>query len=451
MEPQVRYARTSDDVSIAYWTYGEGPVLIETPLLPYSHIEMEWKNPHIRQWYEKLGESVTVVRYDGRGTGLSQRDVADVSLDAHVRDLEAVVDRLDGGPVAVMGVFHSGPGAIAYAARNPERVTHLILFCTYVTGADYWRAAQAEGLRALRQTDYLLFLRAAAHELLGWSEDVQAASFADIMVAAVRPEEADRLIGETHNFDITESLPGINCPTLVLHRRDLSWLPIDLSRDLASRIPDARLVVAEGNSPLPAAGETESAATAILGFLDVAPEQPQPLQGGGEFRAVLFTDLVGHTQMMSALGDERGREVLRKHEQITRAVLAEHGGTEVKALGDGFMASFGSVTRSVKCAVALQKLIGETNASEEWADLPPLTVRIGVNAGEPIEEDGDLFGASVILASRIADAAEGSGILVSNAVRELTAGKGFKFEDKGTIQAKGFEDAIQVWSVDWRG
>jgi class 3 adenylate cyclase len=114
------------------------------------------------------------------------------------------------------------------------------------------------------------------------------------------------------------------------------------------------------------------------------------------------------------------------------------------------MASFGSVTRSVKCAVALQKLIDEANANEEWADLPPLTVRIGVNAGEPIEEDGDLFGASVILASRIADAADGGAILVSNAVRELTAGKGFKFQDKGTIEAKGFEDPIRVWSVNWR-
>jgi len=93
MDPQVRYARTADDVSIAYWTFGEGPVLVVTPLVPYSHIEMEWQNPYIRRWYQRLGEFVTVVRYDGRGTGLSQRDVGDVSLEASVRDLEAVVDR----------------------------------------------------------------------------------------------------------------------------------------------------------------------------------------------------------------------------------------------------------------------------------------------------------------------------------------------------------------------
>jgi class 3 adenylate cyclase/pimeloyl-ACP methyl ester carboxylesterase len=451
MDPQIRYARTSDDVSIAYWTYGQGPVLIEGPLMPFSHIEMEWSNPQIRRWYEKLGESVTVVRYDGRGNGLSQRDVEDVSLDGHVRDLEAVVAALGPDPVALMGVFHSGPGAIAYAARYPERVSHLILFCTYRTGAEYWRTAQSEGLRALRQTDYVLFLRAGAHELFGWSEDAQAAMFAEIMRASVNVDEADRLIAETRDFDLTESLTDLQCPTLVLHRRELTWLPIDLSRDLASRIPDSRLVVTDGDSPLPAAGNTEPTANAILRFLDVATAPDVAGAGPGEFRAVLFTDLVGHTQMMSALGDDRGRQVLRRHEEIIRGVLAEHDGTEVKSLGDGFMASFGSVTRSVKCAVALQERIAQNNASEEWVGLPSLTVRIGVNAGEPIEEEGDLFGASVILASRIAAAADGGDILVSNAVRELTAGKAFRLEDRGMIHAKGFEEPVHVWAVDWRG
>lgn len=116
----MRYAQTVDDVSIAYWTYGEGPVLVETPLIPFSHIEMEWENPHIRRWYEHLGQTTTVVRYDGRGTGLSQRGVADVSLEAHVLDLEAVVDHLGLEPISLMGVFHGGPPAITYAAQNPD-------------------------------------------------------------------------------------------------------------------------------------------------------------------------------------------------------------------------------------------------------------------------------------------------------------------------------------------
>lgn len=450
MEPQVRFAQTADDVSIAYWAYGNGPVLIETPLIPYSHIEMEWQNPHIRNWYQRLGQMATVVRYDARGTGLSQRGVADVSLEGHVRDLEAVIDRFDGDPVAVMGVFHSGPAAIAYAARNPERLSHLLLWCTYSLAVDYWRAAQAEGLRALRQNDYSLFLRTAAHELIGWAEDGQSDLYAELMQKAVEPEEADALLAATREFDVTESLSKIESPTLVLHRRDLTWLDISLSRNLASNISGARLVVVDGRSPLPAAGEIEDAVRPVSEFLGRDQYLVEKVPTGGVFRVVLFTDLVDHTKMMTILGDDQGREVLRKHEEITRAAFGEHRGTEIKALGDGFMASFESLTSAIDCAISLQRRIVAHNNTNIFAGAPPLSVRIGLNAGEPIQEDGDLFGATVILASRIAQKADGGEILVSNAVRELSAGKGFSFKDRGDFEPKGLEQPLRIWEVEWR-
>ena len=160
-------------------------------------------------------------------------------------------------------------------------------------------------------------------------------------------------------------------------------------------------------------------------------------------RTVLFTDLVGHTEMMSRLGDERGRAVLREHERITREVLKANGGTEVKTMGDGFMASFGCVTKAVECAIALQRAFAEREGE-------PLNVRVGLNAGEPIEEDGDLFGATVILASRIAAKAEGGEILVADTVRGLCSGKGFLFADRGEFVAKGFEEPVRVYEVRWR-
>jgi class 3 adenylate cyclase/pimeloyl-ACP methyl ester carboxylesterase len=448
VEPQIRYTRTSDDVSIAYWSYGSGQTIVQAPLIPFSHIEREWHNPHVREWYQGLGRSANVVRYDGRGNGLSARGVSDVSLEAHVGDLEAVVDQLGSDPVAVMGVFHSGPAAILYAARHPERVSHLILWCTYARGEDYWRAAQAEGLRALRQTDYALFLRTAAHELFGWAKNHESDQFAELMRAAASPEDADRLIVPTRSFDVTEVLAEVQCPALVVHRRELQWLDLELSRGLAARIPGARLVVIDGQSPLPSAGEIEPALGAVFDFLGVTSPEPIGQGSSGAFRAVLFTDLVDHTKMISALGDEKGREVLRQHEQLTREVLQAHGGTEVKTLGDGFMASFKSVTEGVKCAIALQRRLQEWNA-ESSPDMPDLAVRIGLNAGEPIEEDGDLFGAAVILASRIAASAEGAQILASNAVRELAAGKGFTFTDHGSLDAKGFDEPVRVWLIDW--
>ena len=146
--------------------------------------------------------------------------------------------------------------------------------------------------------------------------------------------------------------------------------------------------------------------------------------------------------MMSRLGDSRGRDVLREHERITREVLKAHGGIEVKTMGDGFMASFG-VTKAVECAIALQHAFNGREGE-------PLSVRVGLNAGEPIEEDGDLFGATVILASRIAGRAEGGEILVADTVRGLCSGKGFLFADRGEFVAKGIEEPVRVYEVSWR-
>ena len=158
---------------------------------------------------------------------------------------------------------------------------------------------------------------------------------------------------------------------------------------------------------------------------------------------MLFTDIVDHTAMMQRLGDERGRELLREHERITREVLGRHDGDEVKTLGDGFLASFHSVTQAVQCAVELQRAFAAPDAAG-------IAIRIGMNAGEPIEEDGDLFGSTVILASRIAGQADAGQILVPEAVRHLLAGKSFVFEDRGDFTLKGFDEPVRLFGVGWQ-
>jgi adenylate cyclase len=164
------------------------------------------------------------------------------------------------------------------------------------------------------------------------------------------------------------------------------------------------------------------------------------------FRTVVFTDIVGHTEMMQRLGDARGREVLREHERITRETLRAHGGVEVKTDGDSFMASFGSVTQAMDCAIALQRAFAAHSAS-----MPePLHVRVGLNAGEPIEEDGDLFGSTVILASRIAAKAGAGEILIPEPLRHLLSGKSYVYADRGETMLKGFEDAVRLYEVRWR-
>jgi len=163
-------------------------------------------------------------------------------------------------------------------------------------------------------------------------------------------------------------------------------------------------------------------------------------------RTVLFTDIVGHTEMMRRLGDARGREVLREHEQITREAIKQHGGREIKTDGDSFMVSFGSVATATACAVALQRAFAQRN--ETGAE--PLRVRMGLNAGEPIEDERDLFGETVILAARIAAQAGEGEILIPEPVRHLLAGKGFAFVDRGEFVPKGFEDAVQLYEVRWQ-
>jgi len=182
---------------------------------------------------------------------------------------------------------------------------------------------------------------------------------------------------------------------------------------------------------------------AVLDFTAPSGEARPPVIDAGSLRAVLFTDVAGHTEMMHRLGDEHGRAVLREQERITRELLKQHGGAEVKTMGDGFMASFPSLSRAVESAIALQK------AFEAKTDGEPLRIRIGLNVGEPIEEEGDLFGSSVILAARMASTAEPGQILTSAVVRELCAGKGFAFIDRGEATLKGFEEPVRLYEVRW--
>jgi class 3 adenylate cyclase len=185
---------------------------------------------------------------------------------------------------------------------------------------------------------------------------------------------------------------------------------------------------------------------AIGQFLDDGEEASDVRGEPSAFRTVLFTDVEGSTALTDRLGDAKARELLREHERMVREALKAHGGSEVKALGDGFMASFSSATKALECAIAIQSAFAERNESAE----EPILVRIGLNAGEPIAEDEDLFGASVNRAARIAAMAQGGEILAANVVRELAEGKGFTFADNSEATLKGFEKPVRLHKVRWR-
>jgi class 3 adenylate cyclase len=192
----------------------------------------------------------------------------------------------------------------------------------------------------------------------------------------------------------------------------------------------------------------DRALSKLLGQDAQAPQPSEQTRArSGGLVTILFTDVEGSTALTQRLGDVRAREVFREHERITRDALRDHGGSEVKTMGDGFMASFPSASAAIESAVAMQRAFARRNEASDT----PISVRIGLNAGEPIAEEEDLFGTAVITAARIAAQAAGGEILASNVVRELVAGRGFMFSDRGETVLRGFEDPVRVYEVRWRG
>jgi len=446
MEPRIQYAKTTDGVNIAFWTLGEGTPLVSMPNLPWSHIQLDWQDPEIRRGYERLAERRKLVRYDARGSGLSERNVADYSLEAHMLDLEAVVERLGVQRFVLMGWVNSGPVAIAYAARHPEAVSHLLLWCPWGR-----QGARAQALRLREGVDWEFYTEALAHAGLGWSAGEEAHRLAAYFRECVTAEAARAIFRALAEFDVTAVLSQVRSPTLILQRRQVAALPgLEIAKGLASGIPDARLALLEGASLLPSAGDMEAVLAAIDEFL--GDSEPAPAgaaqHAAGGLCTILFTDVEGSMALTERLGDAKAREVLRNHERIVREALRAHGGAEVKAMGDGFMASFSSATRALECAVAMQRAFA---AHDDEHPETPIRVRIGLNAGEPIAEDEDLFGTAVILAARIAAQAQGGEILASDVVRQLVAGKGFLFADRGQVALRGFEDPVRLYEVHWGG
>jgi class 3 adenylate cyclase len=445
MEPTIQYAPATDGAKIAYWRMGEGAPLVAMPSMPWSHLQLEWTIPEVRDWYESIGRGRTLVRYDGRGFGLSTRQVGEMSLEAEVRDLEAVVDTAGFDRFDLFAGLHSGPPAIAYAARNPDRVDHLVLFCSYADGAEFATSPLTQATRPIIPQAWDFYTEAVARLLLGWSENEAAQRFAWLVHESTTPEVAERFLKSTTDYDVADTLSQITTPTLVIHRRELAIAAMDDARTLAAGIPGARLSVIEGGSVAPYLGNTGQVVDEINLFLGADVQSRRP--SAGALRTILFTDVEASTALTQELGDEAARALMREHEEIVRTELLRHGGDEVKTMGDGFMASFGSAIAAMQCAIELQRRFGKRNATSDR----PIRIRVGMSAGEPIAEDDDLFGTAVIAAARIGARADGGDIHVSDVVRQLVAGKGFDFTDLGLVELRGFDEPQRLFAVRWAG
>jgi len=441
MEPRIQYAQTTDGVSIAYMVAGAGRPLITMPVPCFSHAELSWQMFSMVQ--QPLAARYRLVAYDSRGSGLSDRRAIDFSTEAMLRDLEAVVDRSGFDSFVLASWITATPIAVTYAAAHPERVSHLVISDGWAAFSDLSESPAYKAGVPLLEADWVLFTETFAQVLWAYANPEYGRLFAEFMRACCEPEAMRAAWASWLTYDATELLAQVEAPTLVISNKNSRWFSSDVGQRLAASIPNARLALIDDitYAPVP---------DLIHDFLAEEDERelaasPQPERVGG-IHTILFTDIEGSTALTQRLGDSAARTLLREHERLTREALKAHGGAEVKTMGDGFMASFPSASRALECAIALQRAFAERNESAA----EPIRIRVGLNAGEPIEEEADLFGTSVILAARIAAQAEGGEILVSEAVRQIVAGKMFLLADRGAVTLRGFEDPVHVYELSWR-
>ncbi len=308
MSFSVRYATTEDDVRIAYTSEGDGPVCVHMPLVPWTTMTMmsELDARPARGRAPTNHTGLEIVRYDVRGTGLSDGETRDLGLDAQLLDLAAVVDHLAADQVALLAPAHSGPAAIAYAAQHPERVSHLILWRAYARGADFFERDRLRALRDTLSADWQLFTEYLALEIIGWDDGGAAESVATLVQRSIGPGAAAEALETLSALDVTSMLPSVRAPTLVLQRRKPATDPlIRVARTVASRIPNARLV-----------------------YMDESALAPELVMGSGAARQ-LIEEFLGEAPATSAASPTDVDVLTSREKEVLQLLANDHTNTEI--------------------------------------------------------------------------------------------------------------------------
>ncbi len=451
MEPRIQYAKTSDGVNIAFTVFGEGPPFVIPPALVASHLQLEWEMPGRRETYERMAERATVVRYDPRGVGMSQGEALDFTLEQSIRDLEAMLDALGLEQFALYDRSSNGDVPLAYAAQHPERVTHLVIFGSLIAGIGSSLQRAMSSILPLAEEQWELFSNVSARLFAGW-DSPDATPMAALIRASHSARTFRAAYEATQRRDPLAFAAKVRVPTLIVHPLNDRGMPVSVT-SLAAVIDGARAIGIPGDRV--AAFPNAAGIAAIHDFISATPTSTgQPIAAPeldtSVFRTILFTDIESSSALTQRLGDARAQEVLRAHDTIVRDALAASGGSEIKHTGDGIMASLPSASGALECAIAIQRAVERNKEHGTGNTGDDLRVRIGLNAGEPVAERDDLFGTAVQLARRVCDQAQGGEILVSDVVRQLAAGKGFLFADRGNAALKGFDEPLRVFEVRWR-
>lgn len=432
MNPTTHYAETLDDVHVAYQVFGEGVDLVFVPGF-VSHIDNYWDEPTWARTLRRIGTFARVVMFDKRGTGLSSRVSRLPSMDERMDDVRAVMDAENLDEAAIFGISEGGSLATLFAAHHPDRCNALILYGAFAKFSSWFPDQHALD----EFFEYVASSWGSGESLPHFApsaadDDALRHWWGKFERLGGDPKAVVELMKMNSEIDITEILPTVQAPTLVLHRDQDVLVDYEGGRQLAGGIPHARLVTLSGPDHLPWVGDTDAIVEEMEEFLTGSRTAPA---GGRVLATVLFTDIVDSTATAHRMGDTKWRDVLEAHNSQVRSQLARFRGREVKNLGDGFLATFDGPARAIQCALEINR---NTRALG-------IEVRAGLHTGEVQFTDGDVEGIAVHIASRVLASAPRDEVLVSRTVKDLVAGSGIVLENLGAHALKGVPEEWELY------
>lgn len=435
----VRFAR-SGDVNVAYRVVGDGPIDLVYAQGAYTHLDVYWELPAFRHYCERLAEFSRLILFDKRGYGMSDRVPSATTLEERMDDIRAIMDAVGSERAAIIGESEGGPLALLFAAAHPERTVALILQGAEVRerADDDWpwgEATEAEheaamaGLAGRWGSGTGIWQIAPSIDRAEWARAWRS----KVQLNAATPSAAEAFMRMAFEIDVREVVPTVKVPTLIIHATDDGVCHIENGRFLARHIPGARLVELRTADHVPWFDPDPTVAE-IREFLTGTRETARPDR---VLVTVLFTDLAMSTELAASLGDRRWRDMLEQHHVTVRRELARFDGREIDTAGDGFFATFDGPARAIRCAQAIVSAASELG----------LELRAGLHTGE-VEVLGDkVAGIAVNIGARVAGHAAAGEIVVSSTVRDLVAGSGLAFADRGRTTLKGVDGDWQLYSV----
>jgi len=390
------------------------------------------------QFFSRLAAFSRLILFDKRGTGLSDRDVGIATLEERMDDVRAVMDAAGSEHAALFGISEGGPMSLLFAATYPQRARALVLYGSYAL-SEHLLVSEVEFNKEIELIDrlwgsggYLM----ARYMPRGLSEEVARQRFARFERQSASPSAVMAIRRMNREIDARHVLPAIRVPTLVMHRVGDSAINVELGRYLAANIPGAKYVELPGNDHVPIFERdiTDRIVDETEEFLTGSRSEPDVDR---VLATVMFTDIVDSTKRAAELGDRQWRALLDRHDETVRQQLARFRGQEVKNLGDGFMATFDGPARAVRCAASICELVRPLG----------IAVRSGLHTGEVELKRDDVAGIAVHIAARVAAEAAAGETVVSSTVRDLVAGSGLRFQDRGSRALKGLPEQVHLYSV----